>query len=91
MGPILQPITLLSILVHLSYEKREMQIWYSVHMLRLFKKYIRKCEKNWTKFRVYISTFYMTKFRGTSIFVVLWVKNKKYLVQTPILPSIFFA
>jgi hypothetical protein len=44
----------------------------------------------------YISTFYvhMTKFRGKSIYVVLWVKKiKKYLVQTLILPPniVFFV
>jgi hypothetical protein len=48
------------------------------------------------KFRVYISTFYvrMTKFRGKSIFEVLWIKKtKKCLVQTLILPPnfVFFS
>jgi hypothetical protein len=44
----------------------------------------------------YILTFYvrMTKFRGKSIYVVLWVKKiKKYLMQTLILPLniVFFV
>jgi hypothetical protein len=44
------------------------------------------------KFCMYISTGYVrtTKFRGKSIFVVLWVKKtKKYLVQNLILSSNF--
>jgi hypothetical protein len=38
------------------------------------------------KFRVYISTDYvrMTKFRGKSIFVVLWIKKTKNISCKPL-------
>jgi hypothetical protein len=50
------------------------------------KTYLKMWKNSKQKFHVYISTFYirMTKFRGKSIFIVLWVKKIKNVSCKPL-------